>query len=275
MINISKNKVLKLSICEISESSFKKEIFKGKIIIINISDEMKEIIDVTNRYFFEIFDSTKNNLINSKSKHELNRFFNILQSRVKNCKILRNNFKIFLEKLGFTSSKTFMDMITLRYSPAKGRQKLGSLKPAPPHRDTWASNIFNQINLWIPIHDVKQDNSIFIVPRYFKEKVENNSSSWSYDLYKKTKKYKSVPEAKIIINEKEKIKFNLNKGEVLCFSGHHLHGSKIGVNQRINLETRIADRNDINLYNIPANLDSSSKKKKTKWFRNLETQEYY
>ena len=34
------------------------------------------------------------------------------------------------------------------------------------------------------------------------------------------------------------VKLELKNGDVLCFSGNHVHGSMLGKNKRINLETR-------------------------------------
>ena len=69
--------------------------------------------------------------------------------------------------------------------------------------------------------------------------------------------------------------FQLKKGEVLCFSGHHLHGSRVGENERINIETRIVDKLDSVKYDIPKNMDSSSKVKKNTWFKNIKTGKKY
>ena len=75
-------------------------------------------------------------------------------------------------KLGFRTDETFTDINSLRYSPKKHGNEFGSLKPAKPHRDTWASNIFHQINWWMPMHDVGKENSIFIAPNYYKKKLK-------------------------------------------------------------------------------------------------------
>ena len=40
------------------------------------------------------------------------------------------------------------------------------------------------------------------------------------------------------------LKIRLEKGEILCFFGHHLHGSNVGKKNRVNLETRIVCKND-------------------------------
>ena len=61
-----------------------------------------------------------------------------------------------------------MDKITFRYSPKKIKIPSGNLKPAKPHRDTWASSVFNQINWWIHTK-VEESNSIFLAQNTLKK----------------------------------------------------------------------------------------------------------
>ena len=44
--------------------------------------------------------------------------------------------------------------------------------------------MFNQINWWLPLHNVDESNSIFIAQDYFKKKVDNNSDEWSLKILK-------------------------------------------------------------------------------------------
>ena len=143
---------------------------------------------------------------------------------------------------------------------------MGILKPAKAHRDTWASNVFNQINWWIPLHNVEERNSIFIAPKLFKKKVPNNSREWSFKKYLKYKDYPSTPFTKKEINENSIIRFTLEKGDVLCFSGNHIHGSILGEKNRVNLETRTICSTDEKKFIIPQNIDSYPQKKKSNWF---------
>ncbi len=258
---------------KLTEKFFKKSIFDGHIIIIKKSDEILKIIRIIEKYFFEVFDQSISNLKSGKLKYDnqVNKFFLIFQNKVKNSKVIKKQFSIFLNKISLLPSKTYIDMITLRFSPRKGRQPIGNLKPTKAHRDTWASNIFHQINFWIPMHNVSKNNSIFIVPSVFDKKVLNNSNSWNYTDYKKKKNNQSVPTTPVIFEKSDKVMFQLKKGEVLCFSGHHLHGSKVGESERINIETRIVDKLDSEKYDIPKNIDSSSKVQKKSWFKNIKT----
>ena len=267
----------KLTCEQLSEKTFKKKIFKGEVFVIKNSEEIARITQIIQIYFLYIF----NIKIKNRGKNQLlfkdqnNLFFTILQNRVKKCKLIRKYFSIFLEKIGFNIQETYMDLITLRFSPSKGEDSLGNLLPVGAHRDTWASNLFHQINFWFPIHNVTDKNSIFLIPKYFNKKISNNSGIWSYALYKQKKNYTSTPVTDENFYKNEILSFSLSKEEVLCFSGHHLHGSNLGNYERFNLETRVVCKNDNKKYKIPNNLDSESLIKKKKWFKNLVSGKSY
>jgi hypothetical protein len=49
-----------------------------------------------------------------------------------------------------------------------------------PHRDTWYSAPMSQLNWWLPIYPIEPDNSLGFYPRYFNERVKNNSEIYNY-----------------------------------------------------------------------------------------------
>ena len=179
----------KLTCEQLSEKVFKKKIFRGEVFVIKNSKEIAKITQIIQMYFLYIFNvkiknSGKKQLL---LKDQNNLFFTILQNRVKRCKLIRKYFSKFLEKIGFNVQETYMDLITLRFSPSSGEDSLGTLNPVEAHRDTWASNLFHQINFWFPIHKVTEKNSIFLIPEYFNKKINNNSGIWNYAFYKQKK----------------------------------------------------------------------------------------
>ena len=115
-----KQKILsKISYNQLSEKSFKKKIFCGEFFVIKKSNEILKIIEITEYYFQSFFNQSlkirnHRRLISNK---ENDRFFKILQIRLKNCKIIRKNFSDFLSKIGLKTENTFMDMVSLRFSP--------------------------------------------------------------------------------------------------------------------------------------------------------------
>ena len=273
----NKTNLIQLSPKDITAHSLKKNIFEGKILLIKNSKEILKIIELTEQYFNYLFNTriTNSEKLKINYNKENSIFFEIIQNRIKFCKLIRKYFANFLLQIELGIQSTFMDYITFRYSPASGMKNIGTLIPTPAHRDTWASNIFNQINFWFPTHNVSDRNSIFFVPKYFQKRVSNNSDEWSFYRYKKTKEFLSTPVTNIKFPQNQIVSFNVKKGEVLCFSGHHIHGSLVGESDRLNLETRIVCENDEENYKIPVNLDAMGTVRKNKWFRNLKTGKSY
>lgn len=273
----NKTNLIQLSPKDITAHSLKKNIFEGKILLIKNSKEILKIIELTEQYFNYLFNTgiTNSEKLKINYNKENSIFFEIIQNRIKFCKLIRKYFANFLLQIELGIQSTFMDYITFRYSPASGMKNIGTLIPTPAHRDTWASNIFNQINFWFPTHNVSDRNSIFFVPKYFQKRVSNNSDEWSFYRYKKTKEFLSTPVSNIKFPQNQIVSFNVKKGEVLCFSGHHIHGSLVGESDRLNLETRIVCENDEENYKIPVNLDAMGTVRKNKWFRNLKTGKSY
>ena len=273
----NKTNLIQLSPKDITAHSLKKNIFEGKILLIKNSKEILKIIELTEQYFNYLFNTgiTNSEKLKINYNKENSIFFEIIQNRIKFCKLIRKYFANFLLQIELGIQSTFMDYITFRYSPASGMKNIGTLIPTPAHRDTWASNIFNQINFWFPTHNVSDRNSIFFVPKYFQKRVSNNSDKWSFYRYKKTKEFLSTPVSNIKFPRNQIVSFNVKKGEVLCFSGHHIHGSLVGESDRLNLETRIVCENDEENYKIPVNLDAMGTVRKNKWFRNLKTGKSY
>ena len=178
----NKTNLIKYSFKDTTVHSFKSNIFDGKILLIKNSKEIFNIIKLTEQYFSYFFNAE---IMNSKKKtinydRENNIFFETIQNRIKFCKLIRKYFTDFLSHIGLDIESTFMDFVTFRFSPISGKKKIGTLIPTPAHRDTWASNIFNQINFWFPLHNVSDRNSIFFVPKYFQKRVSNNSDEWSF-----------------------------------------------------------------------------------------------
>ena len=273
----NKTNLIQLSPKDITAHSLKKNIFEGKILLIKNSKEILKIIELTEQYFNYLFNTgiTNSEKLKINYNKENSIFFEIIQNRIKFCKLIRKYFANFLLQIELGIQSTFMDYITFRYSPASGMKNIGTLIPTPAHRDTWASNIFNLINFWFPTHNVSDRNSIFFVPKYFQKRVSNNSDEWSFYRYKKTKEFLSTPVSNIKFPQNQIVSFNVKKGEVLCFSGHHIHGSLVGESDRLNLETRIVCVNDEENYKIPVNLDAMGTVRKNKWFRNLKTGKSY
>ena len=238
---------------------------------------VKAIIEYVNFLFKRYSNNMKlinfMNIENHIDYTEINNKFIKFQNKIKKSQQIKIKFKHIINYLNFNECETFSDQICLRFNPGKEKKQIGNLNFINAHRDTWASNLFEQINWWFPLFDIEDENSLFFYPNYFNKSIKNNSNIWTFEKYKNNKKkYISTPIITEEINELEKFVVKIDKGDILCFSGHHLHGSNLGELNRMNLESRTISLGDKKNYIIPKNLDGKYNDKKKNWLKNLNNE---
>lgn len=248
----------KIKFCD----DIKLNVFSGKIIVFRNVKQIKEIIGCVKKQL-------KENLKVLKNFKDFNRIFRYVQNEIKSSKEIKSLFSDFLLHIRFELDKTFSDKICARFIYGE-RKNLGNLKFIKAHRDTWASYLFEQINWWFPIEELNKENTLFICPDFFLKKVKNDSDTWTYKKYLNNKKnFPSSPTSTRNFNRSEKILIKISPGDIICFSGHHIHGSNPGKGNRLTMETRTICIDDKKKFILPKNLDGTFQRKKTIWFKNI------
>ena len=139
-----------------------------------------------------------------------------------------------LKEIGFSLETNYLDLPRLRAITSYAH-KIKAAKPAfAIHRDTWYANSESQINWWIPLFDVTEENTFAFYPDYFLKPVKNDSEKFHYDTWISDGGFQSpqinsnkvFPETKKNILSKKEIKIPMNSGELLLFSASHLHGTR-------------------------------------------------
>src|SRR4029450_7244560 len=82
--------------------------------------------------------------------------------------------------LGCDPEKVYFDVPRMRTSTAQGYLTTGIAYAFHPHRDTWYSAPFCQLNWWLPIYPVVSDNVMAFHPRYWSQVVSNGSREYNY-----------------------------------------------------------------------------------------------
>ena len=255
---------------------FKEEIYSGRIfsfkknsISLNLVAEIKNLISTSyeghldNFHHFEKHEDLSVKLINE----------------LKNQKTLKDLFKSFLTDIGFNQGKTYWDKFVVRIAPASEKFKPRENSRIGIHRDTWGTNIHQQINWWAPINDLDVKNTLIFYPDYFSKKVRNSTASWDLNVYLEKRKqndfsYPSAPELlESLATDIKTLPITIEPGEILCFSGSHLHSStkEKSLKTRFSYEIRTVCMDDIK-NNIQApNIDCDLKWQFPKIFRHVET----
>jgi len=140
-----------------------------------------------------------------------------------------------LEELGCDLNKTYFDVPRLKSVTHAGQQTSGLTYGIHPHRDTWYSAPFCQINWWLPVYSIGMDSALAFHPRYWQEPVRNGSSRFNHyrwnkyarkaaaDNFEEYTQNQPRPEQPIELESELRPIFPV--GGIILFSGAQLHSA--------------------------------------------------
>jgi hypothetical protein len=184
-----------------------------------------------------------------------------------------------LERVGVDRERTYWDSIAVRVVPPVGgeaeRRQIGRIGF---HRDTWGSNLLQQTNWWTPIRPLASERSIAIYPSYWSRPIENNSASWDLDEIRARRRSGErdedipiVPEPTEPVDRESELRIVIEPGDLLCFSGAHLHASvpNVTAETRCSVELRTVNIDDIARGRGAPDLDGRAPHVPLEWFRSM------
>ena len=75
---------------------------------------------------------------------------------------------------------TYFDVPRLTSATHGGYLTSGIAYAFHPHRDTWYSAPFCQLNWWLPVYDIAPENALAFHPRYWDQPLRNGSRRYNY-----------------------------------------------------------------------------------------------
>lgn len=196
----------------------------------------------------------------------------------------RTAFRAVIESLGLDSAATFADRLILRLQPSGAAHSGRRVRDLPPHRDTWGSNLMAQINLWGPVFPLDPGATMVIWPALFDRAVPNTSAEWDLDRLREAPgRYPLLPvlrgplpgEAEAGVEaagiEAEEVPVLIRPGDLLCFSGAHLHASRPNRTGRVrvSVDSRIVALADVQAGRGAANVDGRAPRAGHEWFHRV------
>lgn len=140
-----------------------------------------------------------------------------------------------LADLGCDLAKTYFDVPRMRTSTSDGYLTSGIAYAFHPHRDTWYSAPMCQLNWWIPIYDIREDNCMAFHPRYWDQPVRNGSKRYNYQEWNKESRQNAAKHVKVDTREQPKaeesielvpqVRLLVPVGGIIAFSAAQLHSS--------------------------------------------------
>jgi hypothetical protein len=203
------------------------------------------------------------------SVDEVQRRF-LADSRTEQC------LRTALEQVGVDTTATCWDRFHLRVqlpSSGAGRAGAGTLGA---HRDTWASNLYQQVNWWAPLRPITAKRTIALYPGYWQTPLANTSASWDLDEIRTRRSAGDtdvpiVPEPSEPVDVSSEVRIVIEPGDLFCFSGAHLHASvpNSTAEPRLSVEVRTVNVDDVRSGREAPNIDGAAPRVPTGWFRRM------
>jgi hypothetical protein len=185
---------------------------------------------------------------------------------------VRAAYRAVIAALGLDPARTYADRLILRLQPSGDTHRGRRVRDLPAHRDTWGSNVMAQINLWGPVFPVEPGATMVIWPALFGRPVANTSAEWDLERLRESPgRYPLLPECQAPLDGTPEVPVLIEPGDLLCFSGAHLHASRPNRTgrTRVSIDSRIVDRGDVRAGRGAANVDGRAPRVALEWFRGV------
>ena len=140
-----------------------------------------------------------------------------------------------LEDLRCDLRKTYFDVPRLRSATSDNYLTSGIAYAFHPHRDTWYSAPFCQLNWWIPVFDIQSENSLALHPKYWTQPLRNGSNRYNYYQWNKESRKNAAnhihedtrdqPRPEETVELDPQFRIVAKPGGILLFSGSYLHST--------------------------------------------------
>ena len=141
----------------------------------------------------------------------------------------------FLIEMDSDPKEYFFDVPRIRIVPNYDYLHTGVSYAYAPHRDTWYGGPTYIINHWVPVLPIKPEVSMAVWPNYFSTPVHNSSQNFDITYWDKVQRKKAVENIKVEsrphplpleeINTESELRIAGSPGDIMIFSGSHLHGT--------------------------------------------------
>lgn len=237
--------------------TLRQTIYRGDLVVLTNLRSVRQLVDYTREQLVGLFkpydpERAHEHIDKAEMARLLGswkpRFIHSPESKDLICKIIR--------EAGFCAESTHFDLPKPRTSFPVGHLTTGIAYAFPWHRDVWYSAPAQQINWWLPVFAVRDDNSMRFDPSSFDRAVTN--SSGQFDYYRNNSARLNT--ASQISNERQVRPAALNyspvgelvvvpaPGAIMLFSGAQLHSSipNTSGRARFSVDFRTVDVADLN-----------------------------
>lgn len=240
----------------ISGDDLRQQLYSGNLVILTRLQSLNDFVEYTREELTELFKPYDPEHVHEHIEPpEMAKMLGIWKPRFIHSERSRKLVRAIIEEAGFPAEHTHYDLPKPRTSFPVGHLTTGVAFAFPWHRDAWYSAPAQQINWWLPVFPVRDDNAMSFDLKSFDREVPNTSDAFDYyqnnasrltTATQITRERQARPGAVNHQADQELIVLPA-PGEVLLFAGAQLHASipNTSGRARFSVDFRTVDVRDL------------------------------
>jgi hypothetical protein len=177
--------------------------------------------------------------------------------------------RTLLVDFGCDLAATYFDVPRLRTATHGGYLTSGIAYAFHPHRDTWYSAPFTQLNWWLPVYDISPENALAFHPAYWSRPLRNGSYRYNYAEWNRASRKSAAqhiredtrdqPKPEEPVELDPQVRLVCPPGGALLFSGAQLHSTvpNTSGHTRYSVDFRTVNLDDVAADGGAPNIDSA------------------
>lgn len=168
--------------------------------------------------------------------------------------------------LGLPAEGTRIDRLRLRAVPSGGHRDPAAAAAYRVHRDTWYANPAAQVNLWMALDEVTEDEAFDFYPAHWDRAIANDSAGFDLEAWHRAGGWQAGHAHKHFPSARTPpvgpaVRLACAAGHGLLFSATHLHGTHAhdSGRTRFSLELRLVHEPDVPALSARRQLDDRSR----------------
>jgi hypothetical protein len=241
---------------DLSGEELRQALYAGHLVILTRLQALRDFVDYTREELTELLRPHDPEHAHEQIEPaEMAKILSVWKPRYIHSERSKKLVRAVVEEAGFSPEDTHYDLPKPRTSFPAGHLTTGVAFAFPYHRDTWYSAPAQQINWWLPIFPVRENNAMTFDLVCFDRPVPNTSDAFDYyqnnagrrttatgvtrDVQARPGAVDHKPEQGLVILPAP--------GEVLLFSGNQLHASTSNTSgrARFSVDFRTVDVPDL------------------------------
>ena len=241
---------------EVSADELRQQLYAGNLVILTRLHALSDFVEYTREELAELFKPHDPEHVHEHIRPtEMASILGKWKPHFIHSERSKKLVRAIIQEAGFPAEDTHYDLPKPRTSFPVGHLTTGVAFAFPWHRDVWYSAPAQQINWWLPIFPVREDNAMSFDLQSFDREVPNSSDTFDYyrnnasRLTTATQVARESQARPGALNHKpgQELVVLPAPGEVLLFSGAQLHASipNTSGRARFSVDFRTVDVRDL------------------------------